>query len=120
MPAKFIYPLNFAMIWLLLVLLPLGCDSDDKLVKDDRTVGGAPGLISTLPINGGVLPSYGTLFMDFSEPPGIVTVNGTLAIVNDKRAFWNAGRLTAGQTVVLLITWTENGGGAAAIMLTIL
>lgn len=120
MPAKFIYLLNFAMVWLLLMLLPLGCGSDDELVKDDRTVDDAPALISTIPVNGGVLPSYGTLFMNFSKPPGIVIVNGTLAAVADKTAFWNAGGLTGGQTVVLLITWTENGGGIAAVTLTIL
>ena len=120
MPAKFIYLLNFAMVWLLLVLLPLGCDSDNELVKDNRVVDSAPVLISTIPINGGALPSYGTLFMNFSKPPGIVTVNGTLAVVAGKTAFWNAGGLTAGQTIGFLITWTENGGGTAAIILTIL
>ncbi len=120
MPTKFIYLLNFVMVWLLLMLFPLGCGSDDELVKDDRTVDGAPVLISTIPINGSALPSYGTLFMNFSKPPGIVTVNGTLAIVAGKTAFWNAGGLTAGQTIGFLITWTENGGGTAAIILTVL
>ena len=120
MPAKFVCSSHFAAIWLMLVLLPLGCDSDDELVKDNRGGDGAPILISTTPINGGILPSYGTLFMNFSKPPGIVTVNGTLAIVNGKRAFWNAGGLTSNQTVVFLITWAGNGGGTAAITLTIL
>ena len=64
MPAKFIYLLKFAMIWLLLMLPPLGCDSDDELVKNNRVVDGTPTLISTIPVNGGVLPSYGTLFMN--------------------------------------------------------
>lgn len=118
MLAKFIYLLNFAMAWLLLMLLPLGCGSNDELVKDDRTVDGTPVLISTIPINGSALPSYGTLFMNFSKPPGIVTVNGTLAIVVGKMAFWNAGGLTAGQTIGFVITWTENGGGTAFIILT--
>ena len=118
MPGKFARSSHFATIWLLL-LLPLGCGSDDKLMTDDRTVDGAPVLTSTIPINGGMLPSYGTLFMNFSKPPGIVTVNGSLAIVSGERAFWNAGGLTSSQTVVLLITWTGNGGGTAAIILTI-
>ena len=120
MPAKFVCLPNFIRVWLMLVLLPLGCDSDDELVKDNQVVDGAPVLISTIPISGGVLPSYGTLFMNFSKSPGIVTVNGTLAVVNGKRAFWNAGGLTSNQTVVLLITWAGNGGGTAAITLTIL
>ena len=120
MPAKFVCSPKIATIWLLLLLLPLGCGSDDELVKDDRTVDGAPVLISTIPISGGILPSYGTVFMNFSKPPGIVTVNGTLAVVAGKRGFWNAGGLTAGQTIVLLIAWTGNGGGTAAIILTIL
>ena len=117
---KFVCLPNFAMVWLALVLLPLGCDSDDKLVMDNQVVDGTPVLISTIPINGGILPSYGTLFMNFSKPPGIVIVNGTLAVVSGKRAFWNAGGLAAGQTIVLLITWTENGGGTAATIVTIL
>ena len=102
MLVKFVYLPKFAMVWLMLVLLPLGCDSDDELVKDNQVVDGAPVLISTIPINGGLLPSYGTLFMNFSKPPGVVIVNGTLAVVAGKRAFWNAGGLTAGQTIVLL------------------
>ena len=101
MPAKFAYSSHFATIWLLLLLLPLGCGSDNELVKDNQVVDGAPVLISTIPISGGILPSYGTLFMNFSKPPGIVIVNGTLAVVAGKRAFWNAGGLTAGQTIVL-------------------
>ena len=120
MPAKFVCSPKIVGIWLLLSLSPLGCGSNDELVKDNPVVDGAPVLISTIPISGGILPSYGTVFMNFSKPPGIVTVNGTLAIVNGKRAFWNAGGLTSSQTVVLLITWTGNGGGTAAIILTIL
>ena len=118
MLAKFVCSSHFTTIWLLLLLSPLGCGSDDELMKDGRTVDGAPVLISTMPINGSILPSYGTVFMNFSKPPGIVTVNGTLAVVAGKKAFWNAGGLTSGQTVVLLITWTGNGGGTAAIILT--
>ena len=120
MPAKFVCSPNFTTIWLLLLLLSLSCGSGDELVKNNQVVDGVPVLINTIPINGGILPSYGTLFMNFSKPPGVVTVNGTLAIANGKRAFWNAGGLTSGQTVVLLITWTGNGGGIAAITLTIL
>lgn len=120
MPVKFIYSLNFAMVWLLVVLLPLGCGSDDEPMENDQTINDAPVLISTIPINGGVLPSYGTVFMTFSEPPGIVTVNSTLASVASKTAFWNAGGLPAGETVALFITWTGGGGGTAALTLTIL
>ena len=120
MPAKFIYSLNFAMVWLLVMLLPLGCGSDDEPMENDQTINGTPVLISTIPINGGALPSYGTLFMTFSEPPGLVIVNSTLASVAGKTAFWNAGGLPAGETVVLFITWTGGGGGTAALTLTIL
>ena len=81
MLAKFVCSSHFTTIWLLLLLSPLGCGSDDELMKDGRTVDGAPVLISTIPISGGILPSYGTLFMNFSKPPGVVTVNGTLAVV---------------------------------------
>ena len=120
MPSKLICFPNFAVVWLLVVLLPLGCGSDDEPVDDDQTINSTPVLISTIPINGGALPSYGTLFMTFSKSPGIVTVNGTLASVAGKNAFWNVGGLPAGKTVVLFITWTEGGGGTATLILTLL
>ena len=58
--------------------------------------------------------------MIFSKPPGIVIVNDKLAVVVEKMAIWNASGLTSGQTVVLLITWTGNGGGIATVVVTIL
>ena len=77
-------------------------------------------LISTIPSNGGVLPSHGTLYMTFSDSPGIVIVNGELAFVAGNIAIWNASGLTSGQTVLLLITWTGNGGGTKTVLLTVL
>ena len=113
MPVKSVYLTNLLAIWLLLLLLPLGCGSDDEPEDDNQMVDRSPVLKSTIPSSGGILSSYGTLYMTFSKPPGIVIVNGELAI-------WNASGLTSGQTVVLLITWTGNGGGIATVILTIL
>ena len=120
MPVKSVYLTNLLAIWLLLLLLPLGCGSDDEPEDDNQMVDSSPVLKSTIPSSGGILSSYGTLYMTFNKPPGIVIVNGELAIVAGKMAIWNASGLTSGQTVVLLITWTGNGGGIATVILTIL
>ena len=58
--------------------------------------------------------------MMFSDSPGVVIVNGELAIVAGNIAIWNASGLTSGQTVLLLITWTGNGGGTKTVLLTVL
>ena len=117
---KSVYLINFPTMSLLLMLLPLGCDYDEEAADDDEMVDSSSVLISTIPSSGGILLSSGTLYMFFRKPPGIVTVNGGLATVAGNVAIWNARRLTSSQTVVLLITWTGNGGGIAIVVLTIL
>lgn len=112
--------MNFHTVSLLLMLLALGCDYDDKSAGGDGPEDGSTVLISTIPTNGGVIPSRGTLYMTFSDSPGVVIVNGELAIVAGNIAIWNASGLTSGQTVVLLITWTGNGGGTRTVLLTVL
>lgn len=102
------------------MLLPLGCDFDDESAGGDGTDDGSSVLISTIPSNGGVLMSQGMLYMTFSDSPGVVIVNGQLASVVGNIAIWNASGLTSGQTVLLLITWTGNGGGAKTVLLTVL
>lgn len=117
---KIVYRPSFSTIWLLLLLFPPGCDYDDEAADSDKGDDNSSELISTIPSNGGILPSYGTLYMIFSKPPGVVIVNGELAIVAGNIAIWNASGLTSGQTVVLLIVWTGNGGGTKTVFLTVL
>ena len=117
LPKKSVYCVNLRMISLLLMFLPLGCDYDGKSAGGD---GDSSVLVRTIPSNGGVLLSQGTLYMTFSDWPGIVIVNGELATVVGNVAIWNASGLTSGQTVVLFITWTGNGGGIKTVFLTII
>ena len=65
MRVKFFYFLSFPTVWLLL-LLPMGCDSDDDPADGGQMVDGAPILIGTIPSNLGTLSSSGTLYMIFS------------------------------------------------------
>ena len=111
------YRLPLGTISLLLMFLPLGCDYDGKSAGGD---GDSSVLVRTIPSNGGVLLSQGTLYMTFSDWPGVVIVNGELATVAGNIAIWNASGLTSGQTVVLFITWTGNGGGIKTVFLTII
>ena len=111
---------NLRTISVLLMFFLPSCDYDDNSAGGDGTDDGSSVLISTIPSNGGVLPSHGTLYMTFSDSPGIVIVNGELAIVAGNIAIWNASGLTSGQTVLLLITWTGNGGGTKTVLLTVL
>ena len=117
---RIVYRPSVSTIWLLLLLFPPGCDYDDEAVDSDKRDDSSSKLISTIPSNGGILPSYGALYMIFSKPPGVVIVNGKLATVAGDIAIWNASGLTSGQTVVLFITWTGNGGGTKTVILTVL
>ena len=76
-------------------------------------------LLSTEPQAGTRMSSSELLTLNFSAPPGVVTINGRQAVVQGKAALWTASGLAAGPTN-LNITWTAGGGGNATIQLIII
>ena len=76
-------------------------------------------LLSSEPKSGAQMLNTGSLTLNFSAPPGVVTVNGTQAAVQGNAARWTAFGLAAGLTP-LNIAWTAAGGGNATIQLVII
>ena len=76
-------------------------------------------LLSSEPRTGAQLLSTGSLTLNFSAPPGVVTVNGTQAVVQGNTASWKVPGLTAGSTA-LNIAWTVAGGGSHTLSMTII
>ena len=76
-------------------------------------------LLSSEPQAGAQLLSTGSLTLNFSAPPGVVTVNGTQAVVQGNTASWKVPGLTAGSTA-LNIAWTAAGGGSHTLSMTII
>ena len=75
--------------------------------------------LSSEPKAGAQMLSNGLLTLNFSAPPGVVTVNGTQAVVRGHTAIWTAFGLAAGETT-LNITWTAADGGNDTIQLVII
>ena len=76
-------------------------------------------LLSSEPKAGAQMLDSGLLTLNFSAPPGIVTVNGTQAVVQGHTALWTASGLAAGATT-LNIAWTAAGGGSHTLQLIII
>ena len=71
------------------------------------------------PKTGAQMLSNELLTLNFSAPPGVVTVNGRQAGVQGHAAIWTASGLAAG-TTTLNIVWTAAGGGRATLQLRII
>lgn len=76
-------------------------------------------LLSSEPRTGAQMLSSGLLTLNFSAPPGIVTVNGRQAVVQGRTATWTAFGLTTG-AAILNIAWTAAGGGSDTLQLIII
>ena len=76
-------------------------------------------LLSSEPKAGAQMLSSELLTLNFSAPPGIVTVNGTQAVVQGHTALWTAYGLAGGATT-LNIAWTAAGGGSHTIQLIVI
>ena len=76
-------------------------------------------LLSSDPAAGSSMLGTGALTLNFSAPPGTVTVNGTRAVVQGNTASWTVPGLAAGATT-LNIAWTAAGGGRDTIQLGII
>ena len=76
-------------------------------------------LLSSEPKAGAQMLSSELLTLSFSAPPGVVTVNGTQAVVQGNAAIWTTPGLVAGATT-LNIVWTAAGGGRATLPLIII
>ena len=78
-------------------------------------------LLSTEPKAGQQMPGTRLLTLNFSAPPGVVTVHGRQAVVQGHTATWAwpPPGLPAGLTR-LNITWTAAGGGNAPLPLQII
>ena len=78
-------------------------------------------LLSTEPEAGEQMPGTGSLTLNFSAPPGVVTVHSRQAVVQGHTATWAwpPPGLPAGLTR-LNITWTAAGGGNATLSLQII
>ena len=74
-------------------------------------------LLSSEPKASAQMLSNGLLTLNFSA--GVVTVNGTQAVVQGHTAIWTAFGLTAGATT-LNIAWTAADGGNDTIQLIII
>ena len=75
--------------------------------------------LSSEPKAGAQMLSSESLTLNFSAPPGIVTVNGTQAVVQGHTALWTASGLAVGATT-LNIAWTAAGGGNDTFQLMII
>ena len=76
-------------------------------------------LLTSEPASGGQMFRTGVLTLNFSAPPGMVTVNGAKAVVQRNTASWTAPGLAAGVTN-LNIAWTAAGGGSHTLPLIII
>ena len=76
-------------------------------------------LLSSEPKAGAQMLSNELLTLNFSAPPGVVTVNGTQAVVQGNAAIWATPGLAAGATT-LNIAWTAAGGSRATLPLIII
>lgn len=76
-------------------------------------------LLSSQPRSGAQMLSSELLTLNFSAPPGAVTVNGTQAVVQGRAAIWAASSLAVG-TTTLNVAWTAAGGGRDTLQLTII
>ena len=76
-------------------------------------------LLTSEPASGDRMFRTGVLTLNFSAPPGTVTVNGTQARVQGNTATWAASGLAAGVTN-LNIAWTAAGGGSHTLPLIII
>ena len=76
-------------------------------------------LLSTDPASGAQMLDTRPLTLKFSAPPGVVTVNSRLAVVQGHTATWAASGLAAG-TTTLNVTWTAAGGGSHTLQLIII
>ncbi len=76
-------------------------------------------LLSSQPQPGAQMLSSELLTLNFSAPPGTVTVNGTQAVVQGHAAIWTTSGGAAG-TTNLNIAWTAAGGGRDILQLTII
>ena len=78
-------------------------------------------LLNTNPASGAQMRGTGSLTLNFSAPPGVVTVHGRQAVVQGHTATWAwpPPGLAAGLTH-LNITWTAAGGGNGTIQLRII
>ena len=76
-------------------------------------------LLTSEPASGGQMFRTGVLTLNFSAPPGTVTVNGAKAVVQRNTASWTAPGLAAGVTN-LNIAWTAAGGGSHTLPLIII
>ena len=75
--------------------------------------------LSSEPKAGARILSNELLTLNFSAPPGVVTVNGRQAGVQGHAAIWTASGLAAGATT-LNIVWTAAGGGRANLPLIVI
>ncbi len=71
------------------------------------------------PEAGAQMLSSELLTLNFNAPPGVVTVNGTQAVVQGYTALWTASGLAAGATA-LNIAWTAAGSGNDTLQLIII
>ena len=78
-----------------------------------------PELLSSEPQAGAQLLNTESLTLNFSAPPGTVTVNGKHAAVQGQTAIWSAAGMAAGKTN-LNIAWTAAGGGSDTLQVIII
>ncbi len=76
-------------------------------------------LLSSKPVAGSQMLGIGVLTLNFSAPPGTVTVNGAKAAVQENIASWIAPGLAAGLTN-LNVAWTAAGGGSHTLPMVII
>ena len=76
-------------------------------------------LLTSEPIAGSQMLGIGRLTLNFSAPPGTVTVNGAKAAVQGNMASWTAPGLAAGLTN-LNVAWTAAGGSNHTLSMVII
>ena len=76
-------------------------------------------LLTSEPVAGSQMLGTGVLTLNFSAPPGTVTVNGAKAVVQGNIASWTAPGLAAGLTN-LNVAWTAAGGGNHTLPMVII
>lgn len=76
-------------------------------------------LLSSEPKAGAQILSSGSLTLNFSAPPGVVTVNGRHAVVQGHAATWSPSGLAPGPTT-LNIAWTVADGSNDTLQLVII
>jgi hypothetical protein len=103
------------MMAVMLAVFMVGCGDDDD--DDDDTGDGAVTFTGANPAAGSTIPGNATITLNFSGPPGTVTVNGAAATVAGNSATWT-GNLPAG-AATLNVAWTAGGGGTATVNYTV-